>query len=110
MKVTKPMRTKLLLPVALWLALASLGQAQDIPADFPNPAVSDEPLPAFTDSEEPLASAFVEPRHDCVPPPCFAFSAEYLVLWFKADQVPPLVTTGNPNAAIPGALDQPGTR
>lgn len=35
---------------------------------------------------------------------------EYLVLWFKGHRHPTLVTTGDPLDAIPGALDQPGTR
>lgn len=37
------------------------------------------------------------------------FGAEYLMWWGKGDRLPPLVTTGNPADAIPGALGQPGT-
>jgi Putative beta barrel porin-7 (BBP7) len=34
---------------------------------------------------------------------------EYLILWFKGHHHPPLITTGDANDAIPGALGQPGT-
>src|SRR5207253_2607656 len=37
------------------------------------------------------------------------FSGEYLLWWTKGSNLPPLVTTGSPAAARPGALGQPGT-
>jgi hypothetical protein len=37
-------------------------------------------------------------------------SAEALLWWMKGDRTPPLVTTGSATDAVPGALDQPGTR
>jgi hypothetical protein len=37
--------------------------------------------------------------------------ADYLLWWFRRSPLPtPLVTTGNPNDELPGALGQPGTR
>jgi len=39
----------------------------------------------------------------------FYVNAEYLMWWFKGQNVPPLVTTGSINDAIPGALGMPGT-
>lgn len=38
------------------------------------------------------------------------FRGEYLLWWFKDADIPPLVTTGSPADAEPGALGQPGTR
>jgi Putative beta barrel porin-7 (BBP7) len=35
--------------------------------------------------------------------------AEYLLWWVRDMNTPPLVTTGNPHDAVPGALGQPGT-
>ncbi len=43
------------------------------------------------------------------PPPRWEFGAEYLFLRMQAARFPVLVTKGNPNDTIPGALDQPGT-
>jgi hypothetical protein len=40
---------------------------------------------------------------------CFYANAEYLLWWVKAAPVPPLVTVGGVNDALPGALGQPGT-
>jgi hypothetical protein len=51
-------------------------------------------------------------------PACFYARAEFLLWWLKPDQVPPLVTAGNPNLLNPadptslagrGILGQPGT-
>jgi hypothetical protein len=39
----------------------------------------------------------------------FWASAEYLLWWVKGQTPPALVTTGNPNDTLPGALGQPGT-
>jgi hypothetical protein len=39
----------------------------------------------------------------------FTFNAEYLLWWIKGTPVPPILTTGSPNDALPGALGQPGT-
>jgi hypothetical protein len=41
--------------------------------------------------------------------PSFWLSGEYLMWWLSSPKVPPLVTTGSPQAALPGALGQPGT-
>jgi len=54
------------------------------------------------------------PAVDCQPraPACsrFWFSSEYLLWWIKNGPLPfPIVTTGNPADAVPGALGQPGT-
>ncbi|MCI0460251.1 MAG: BBP7 family outer membrane beta-barrel protein [Gemmataceae bacterium] len=35
--------------------------------------------------------------------------AEYLLWYIKNSDFPPLITTGDPNVALPGALGQPGT-
>jgi hypothetical protein len=43
--------------------------------------------------------------------PAWWIDADYLLWWFRRSPLPtPLVTTGNPNDALPGALGQPGTR
>jgi len=34
---------------------------------------------------------------------------EYLIMWFKSHRHPPLITTGDANDTVPGALGQPGT-
>lgn len=56
------------------------------------------------------------------PPPLFADAAldgfstrwwigvDYLLWWTKGDRLPPLITSGAPNDALPGALGQPGTQ
>jgi hypothetical protein len=40
----------------------------------------------------------------------FWISADYLLWWTKGDRLPPLVTTGSPSDAIPGALGQLATQ
>ncbi len=40
----------------------------------------------------------------------FWLGGEYLLWWMKGSRLPPLVTTGNPNDPLPGALFQPGTQ
>jgi hypothetical protein len=40
----------------------------------------------------------------------FWLSADYLLWWTKGENIPPLVTTGSPSDAVPGALGQPGTQ
>lgn len=40
----------------------------------------------------------------------FWIGVDYLLWWTKGDNVPPLVTSGSPNDAVPGALGQPGTQ
>jgi hypothetical protein len=51
---------------------------------------------------------------NCTPPercrPRVWGSAEYLLWWLSPANVSPLVTTGNPGDAVPGALGQAGTR
>lgn len=42
--------------------------------------------------------------------PRFWISGEYLMWWMKGDDLPPLVTVGNPLDDVPGALGQPGTQ
>lgn len=34
---------------------------------------------------------------------------EYLIMWFKSHRHPPLITTGDANNTVPGAIGQPGT-
>jgi hypothetical protein len=41
---------------------------------------------------------------------CLWFNGEYLMWWMRGVRLPPLVTTGSPSDAIPGALGQPNTR
>ncbi len=69
-----------------------------IPVAPPNPTAEPRVLP-----ETPLA------------PPANGYriwgSAEFMLWWIKnGPQSNPLVTTGNPTDAVPGALGQPGTR
>jgi hypothetical protein len=54
----------------------------------------------------------------CVPDPCCTApavprvwgSVDYLLWWVRKGETPPLVVTGPPTDAFPGALDQPNTR
>lgn len=70
-----------------------------------------------TDGSHPIMTAPTGPGewagHDgqgpCGPPGRFWLSGEYLLWWFRNDNVPPLVTTGSPTDAVPGALGQPTT-
>ncbi|MFL5342699.1 MAG: BBP7 family outer membrane beta-barrel protein [Gemmataceae bacterium] len=48
-------------------------------------------------------------RQVCGPPGRVWASAEYLLWWTKGDRLPPLVTTGPANAALPGSIGAPGT-
>jgi hypothetical protein len=41
---------------------------------------------------------------------CLWFSVDYLLWWTKDNRLPPLLTTGSPQDAQPGALGQPGTQ
>jgi hypothetical protein len=73
------------------------------------PCLADPPAPAHTDP--------FDLRHCCANPcdagdngPRFWGSADYLLWWVRKADVPPLVVTGSPADAFPGALDQPGTR
>lgn len=50
------------------------------------------------------------PTTDDLLPPRLQFRAEYLVMWTKAfSPAIPLITRGDINDPVPGALDQPGT-
>src|SRR5205809_86580 len=51
-----------------------------------------------------------EPCPEEYTPPELQVSLEGLRLWLKPNSLPPLVTTGDPTAQIPGALGQKGTR
>ncbi|HEY7159132.1 MAG TPA: BBP7 family outer membrane beta-barrel protein [Gemmataceae bacterium] len=80
------------------------------PEDLPAPAPTLVPPPTPPPGPPPLA------------PPLFAdaaldgfatrfwLSADYLLWWTKGDHLPPLITTGSPTDAVPGAIGQPGTQ
>lgn len=46
----------------------------------------------------------------CPPGNRFYGSVDYLLWWIRGSSLPPLVTTGSINDAVPGALGQPGTQ
>jgi hypothetical protein len=94
------------------------------------PAPAPDPVPSDCDScRRPLWNLFAHLHMDdcdcsppercscgpdwtggCCPPGNKWFgSAEYLLWWTKGSPLPPLVTAGSAQDAIPGALGQPGT-
>lgn len=88
-------------------ASSALGQR---PSDIPHCLA---PAPA-TDKEAPTATAACEQTQvffatPAAPQPIVWGEVEYLLWWLSAGSTPPLVSTGDPAAAIPGALGQPGT-
>ena len=118
------MKTALRLSVVAWIGFVASAAAQTPEI---SPAAASRPTASFTPS---LAAAYAEaadhgpagascPTGGCrhclsctqVFPPggdCW-FRAEYLLWWIRDANVPPLVTTGSPADAVPGAIGQPGT-
>jgi hypothetical protein len=73
--------------------------------------------PGIAADLSPLARASPSPdmpRKASPPPPVaathFWLSADYIGWWTKGAAMPPLVTTGNPASATPGALGDPATQ
>jgi hypothetical protein len=119
--------------LAGWLGAAATASAQmapaapgaaapAAPAAGPGPAPGLPPAPGCdlgppppitappsAESLPPNAWSTLHPETVGVPPH-FYIGAEYLLWWIKPRQAPPLVTSGNINDAIPGALGQPGTK
>jgi hypothetical protein len=58
----------------------------------------------------PAENAFDESCNGRSTPPRVQLSIEYLFMWFSGQNTPPLVTIGDINDIVPGALGQPGTR
>src|SRR5687767_11670098 len=67
-------------------------------------AVGQEPA-----APDAVASCFRRDPESC-PAPRIWGGADYLLWWVRKSPAPPLVVTGDPADAFPGALDQPGTR
>jgi hypothetical protein len=78
------------------------------PADAPPPPLG-PPAPIEGGVEAPPAFLYKEPIPDAFATR-FWVGADYLLWWTKDNHVPPLLTTGSPTDAVPGALGQPGTR
>jgi hypothetical protein len=98
-------RAGLLLSVTFVLAGTPLAQAQSTPAPYLPPPVD--------------VNGFPEPVLFRAPPPDAEFGLdgrvwarfEYLLWWVRNGPLnTPLVTTGSPTDAVPGALGQPGTQ
>jgi len=76
------------------------------------------PAPSGTSSGFPADMVLVPgddsgnfPTQASSPVPSFWVNSEYLLWWIKDGPLPvPLLTTGNPNDSVPGALGQPGTQ
>ncbi|MFO0927300.1 MAG: BBP7 family outer membrane beta-barrel protein [Gemmataceae bacterium] len=121
-----------------WLAavggcLTSVGLAVAAPlaspTNLPLSLPAAETVPATKDVGPPGTGTVVLPSSSvaaadgcstCAPPACgngcgcgaqFWGSADYLLWWIKGAPLPiPLVSTGDPTAALPGVIGQPGTR
>ena len=102
------MRFRFATSLGLLLAAAGLAPAEG-PPDPPRPdAPTVVPAPAACSIDGPLACS---PDCDRAPANRFWVGQEYLLWWIKDGPLPfPVVTTGDPNDPIPGALGQPGTR
>jgi hypothetical protein len=122
------MRYVFLAAVVMGLSVSSRIVAQDNGSPAPPAADSEGSPPAML---PPAPRPFAEAVPPCPPPlaptaapppPLCADAAldgfatrywigvDYLLWWTKGDRVPPLVTSGSPNDAVPGALGQPGTQ
>lgn len=96
------------------MAIPGLGSAQEPPFVTGNPACCLATCFPPTDSVTDTPCGQVPPCEFCTPAPgvgptCWV-STEDLLWWIRKGNTPPLVTTGDPNATVPGALGQPGTQ
>jgi len=103
----------------LVIGLVSLVLANPAPAQGPVLPIDTPPLPQPLPAPPPpqpvdsastpsiLKDASVDPDSSI---PCMWGGVEYLLWWVKSGPTVPLVTTGNPADAVPGALGQPGTQ
>jgi hypothetical protein len=88
------------------------------PEPLPSPHTEYEPLPPPNKLDGTVVPEPTVVVHDGAPiiigdqhasGDRFWFQGEYLLWWTKGSNLPPLITTGPANAAIPGALGQPST-
>ncbi|HEY7428839.1 MAG TPA: BBP7 family outer membrane beta-barrel protein, partial [Gemmataceae bacterium] len=108
-------------PVPVAVA-APVPPADGVPTPQPAPLPPPSPSPPSPPSPLPPPSPVAEPPPPPLAPTLFAdaaldgfatrfwLSADYLLWWTKGENIPPLVTTGSPSDAVPGALGQPGTQ
>jgi hypothetical protein len=124
------MKRILLASMAIWLTGSSLLFAQESGSGTPSAAPQTLPAdPAPVVEQAPPPTPFAPPptlsplAPTAAPPPPvmadaafdgfatrFWLGADYLLWWSKGDHLPPLVTSGSPTDAVPGALGQPGTQ
>jgi hypothetical protein len=109
------MRTGFLLAATGWLLSAAWVQAQSNalpPTGAPAQATSNPLRPPPDTIIGPEDDFWSMPAHDPeAGPDRIRVKAEYLLWWVRKGPVnTPLVTTGSPLDAVPGALDQPGTQ
>jgi len=112
-----------LLTFLTWCALVGSSMAQEAapaappteeppaPGAFGSMVVPCEPGGAFPGQAAPslLPNGFDEGI--CAPcGPRVTVGLEYLILWYKAHTLPPVLSTGSALGGIPGGLGQPGTR
>ncbi len=93
------------------LALAALVAAGAAPCLAESPPAPTPADPLSLPPPGPTAPAVdCGDRPDPPPGPRFWGGADYLYWWVRRDRTPPLVVTGSPTDAFPGAADQPGTQ
>ncbi len=93
------------------IGILILGSAP-LSAQSPGPPALPKVTLDFTESSNAITSAplvNLTPSYDSDAYRIWGRS-EYLLWWVKNTPLPPLVTTGNPNDAFPGAIGQPSTR
>ncbi len=93
--------------IAVLLCAAVVGSA---PAFAQGPQTAETPVPPA-----PVSSPCVPSAIDCLPVSptsgCLYAEGDCLLLWFKpVCAAVPILSIGNPRAAVPGAVGQPGTQ
>lgn len=111
--------------IRFWMGGACLLLAgRDIQAETPPevplvPVIASKKDETAKEAQKPAideaATPKIDPILELLPPveksrgPRVWANAEALLWWMKAGPIPPLVTRGNPNDTVPGAIGQPGT-
>ena len=83
-------------------------QPREVPGPKSMPTLRIEAPPM---AEPPVDPMFAEPMHKGpFDGPSIFVEVDFLRWWYARPTLPPLVTSGSANDAVPGALGQPGTR
>ncbi len=96
---------------------AGAGETASRPAELPPspapavlPALPPSPAGSGAGANCPTAPPCLPADCPVKPGPCFWLTADYLLWWTRSSHLPPLLTTGSPLDALPGAGGQPNTR